>query len=88
MTPPVVVQPVPPVVINPGPGVPPPQQPGYGRQGHSPNRQYNAVMRCNQRQASCAQNCNRRTYGRARNMCNNQCNAIFVNCTARANSMR
>ena len=85
MTPPVVVSPVPPVVINPGPGGHPPQQPEHGRRGHSANNQYNAVMRCNQRQASCAQSCNRRTYGQTRNICNTQCNAAFVNCTTRAN---
>ena len=83
-----VRQPQPPVVQSPTmqPGMQPGYgQPGYGQPGRHQNRQAKALMRCNQRQASCAQNCNRRTYGRARNMCNNQCNAGFVNCTTRAN---
>ena len=83
-----VRQPQPPVVQSPGmqPGMQPGYgQQGYGQQGRHQNRQAKALMRCNQRQASCAQNCNRRTYGRTRNMCNNQCNAGFVNCTTRAN---
>jgi hypothetical protein len=78
----VVVQP--PAIVIQQPGMAPPPPPP----GRSPNRQYNAVLRCNQRQASCSQNCNRRTYGQARNICNNQCNAAFVNCTTRANGMR
>lgn len=76
----------PPAVVTPGPGQQQPY-PGYPQKQH-PNRQAKALMRCNQHQAYCAQNCNRRTYGQARNMCNNQCNAAFVNCTARVNSMR
>ncbi|MFP5258457.1 MAG: hypothetical protein ACLGQH_05485 [Acidobacteriota bacterium] len=79
---------VPPVVVTPGPGQPQQPYPGYPPQGQHPNRQAKALMRCNQHQAYCAQNCNRRTYGQARDMCNNQCNAAFVNCTARVNSMR
>lgn len=78
----------PPVGIAPPQQPQPPQQRGYEGRGQSSNRQYKAVLRCNQRQASCAQNCNRRTYGRARNMCNNHCNADFVNCTTRATSRR
>ena len=74
-------QPQPPVVQPPVMVAPP----GYGQQGRHQNRQAKALMRCNQRQASCAQNCNYRTYGRTRNMCNNQCNAVFVDCTTRAN---
>ena len=39
---------------------------------------------CNQQQVSCANRCNKRTYGQARNLCYNQCNAQYVNCTSRA----
>ncbi|MHC1788003.1 hypothetical protein [Solidesulfovibrio sp.] len=74
----------PPVAVTPPPPPRQPQQPGYDNRNRSSNRQYKAVARCNQRQASCARNCNRNYHGRARTNCNIQCNAVFVNCTTRA----
>jgi hypothetical protein len=66
------------VIVPPAAVVPPP--------GRSERARANAIARCNQRQAACANTCNARTYGQARNMCYNQCNAQFVHCTSRANS--
>ncbi|MYL84103.1 hypothetical protein GTA51_13300 [Desulfovibrio aerotolerans] len=72
----------PPVMVAPMPSGPPP---GYAPSRRHQNRQAKALMRCNQRQTSCARNCNYRTRGRSRTMCNNQCNVAFVSCTTRAN---
>ncbi len=81
---PTVVKPGAPVVAPPGSVVVPPAAvtPPPGR---SSRAQANAIAHCNQKQASCTNRCNYGTYGQARNMCYNQCNAQFVNCTARAN---
>lgn len=83
-TPPGVVPAGPPVVAPPGSVVVPPAAvvppPGRSTRGRAAD-----VARCNSIQANCANRCNHATYGQARNMCYNQCNAQFVACTNRAN---
>ncbi len=81
---PAVVKPGAPVVAPPGSVVVPPPA-VTPRPGRSERARANSIARCNQQQAVCTNTCNARTYGQSRNMCYNQCNAQFVNCTARAN---
>ncbi|EFL49842.1 conserved hypothetical protein [Solidesulfovibrio fructosivorans JJ]] len=85
--PPSVVRPGAPVVAPPGSVIVPPaavvRQPGRSDRARAAD-----VARCNRVQADCFQRCNHATFGQARNLCYNQCNARFVTCTNRANVRR
>ena len=66
------------------PAAPPP---GYGPYAPPPPRrsQQDQAMTqayCNQQQVNCANQCNAYTHGPERNVCYDECNAHYVNCTA------
>jgi len=62
----------------PPPGYPPPS-------GASPKARHQ--LNCNVRQANCANICNTRYYGAARNACYNRCNAEYIRCTQKTNRL-
>ena len=66
---------------GPGPG-PGPWGPGGG------GWRAQALARCAQEQAYCAQMCNTSYYGNYRDQCNVNCNAVYVACVNRANTLR
>ncbi|NDY57881.1 hypothetical protein G3N56_14185 [Desulfovibrio sulfodismutans] len=45
------------------------------------------LAQCAQEQAYCAQMCNTSYYGEYRDQCNMNCNAVYVACVNRANTM-
>ena len=65
---------------GPGPG-PGPWGPGGG------GWRAQALARCAQEQAYCAQMCNTSYYGNYRDQCNVNCNAVYVACVNRANTI-
>jgi len=67
---------------GPGPWGPGPWGPGGG------GWRSQALARCAQEQAYCAQMCNASYYGSYRDQCNVNCNAVYVACVNRANTMR
>ncbi len=80
----------------PQPGYPPPQ-PGYPPGARRPpgpgpgpgggGWRAQALARCTQEQAYCAQMCNASYYGGYRDQCNMNCNAVYVACVNRANTI-
>ncbi len=88
--PPPYHQPTPPQ-YGPTPGQRP--RPGYGP-GHGPGPRpgpgggrANALAQCTQQHAYCTQMCNTSYYGEYRNQCNINCNAVYVACVNRANTL-
>ncbi|MDQ7832893.1 MAG: hypothetical protein RDU30_14270 [Desulfovibrionaceae bacterium] len=73
----------------PRPGYPPgarrPPGPGPGPGGGGWRAQ--ALARCTQEQAYCSQMCNASYYGSYRDQCNMNCNAVYVACVNRANTI-
>ncbi|QLA11800.1 hypothetical protein [Desulfolutivibrio sulfodismutans] len=68
----------------PPPGARRPPGPGYGPGG---GWRAQALAQCAQEQAYCAQMCNTSYYGEYRDQCNMNCNAVYVACVNRANTM-
>jgi|GEM_PF-3000756 len=69
--------------IPPPPPPPAPVPPYYDyAPPRSPGDRAMSQAYCNQQQAACANACNNHTYGQERNVCYDQCNAQYVNCTA------
>lgn len=65
-------------VIAKKPAGPPPS-------GASPQATHQ--LNCNVRQTNCANICNTRYYGDARNACYNRCNVEYIRCTQKTNRL-
>lgn len=60
--------------------------------GHRPppsgaSPQSKRQLNCNVRQTNCANICNTRYHGAARNACYNRCNAEYIRCTQKTNRL-